>query len=393
MKTHKSIHPFPARMAPEIAFHTLSNFKAPSTVLDPMVGSGTVLRIANSLGHHTIGFDMDPLAVLMSKVWVTPIQIEELLNETEQVVKEAKLLSMDDINLNWIDSDTETSEFINFWFGSKQIDDLRRISYLLHKRNDSLGDALKIALSRIIITKENGATLARDVSHSRPHRVKTESDYDVITGFINSVKKLSKSILSSETNNQIQSVVVSRTDARQLPLENNSVDYVLTSPPYLNAIDYLRGHKLALVWLGYKISELRSIRSSLVGAEKKLSLTEYKHIDELLTQVTDFDAISNRMKGIMRRYVFDMRSIIAETARVLHNNSLATFIVGNCNVKGSFFNTARLIELISEENNFRLVENIERPLNPSRRYLPPPRNQLGSLNKRMSSESIITITK
>lgn len=64
----RTIHPFPARMAPELALSALASLKKGSIVLDPMAGSGTVLRQALALGHRAIGFDMDPLAVLMSRV-------------------------------------------------------------------------------------------------------------------------------------------------------------------------------------------------------------------------------------------------------------------------------------------------------------------------------------
>jgi len=62
MAARQSVHPFPARMAPELAFESLRHLKAGSIVLDPMSGSGTVLRQASDMGHSAIGFDMDPLA-------------------------------------------------------------------------------------------------------------------------------------------------------------------------------------------------------------------------------------------------------------------------------------------------------------------------------------------
>jgi DNA modification methylase len=51
-------------------------------------------------------------------------------------------------------------------------------------------------------------------------------------------------------------------------MRRNSVDAVLTSPPYLNAIDYMRGHRMSLVWLGHSLTELRHIRSNSIGAER-----------------------------------------------------------------------------------------------------------------------------
>jgi hypothetical protein len=67
----ESVHPFPARMAPGIALEIISKAKRPLRILDPMVGSGTVIALARLKGHRTVGIDIDPLAVLISKVWAT----------------------------------------------------------------------------------------------------------------------------------------------------------------------------------------------------------------------------------------------------------------------------------------------------------------------------------
>ena len=164
-----SIHPFPARMAPEIVFKELKGLKASRVVLDPMSGSGTVLRAAAELGHSAIGFDLDPLAVLMARVWTTPLHAGSLAKAAERLVQKAKILNGE--YLPWIDTCQETEDYIKFWFCGKQIRALRRLASALTGKSGVLSDAMRIALSRIIITKERGASIARDTSHSRPHRV------------------------------------------------------------------------------------------------------------------------------------------------------------------------------------------------------------------------------
>src|SRR3954449_8933771 len=96
-----SIHPFPARIAPEIAIEEPSRLNRALSVLDPMSGSGTVLRAASELGHDAMGFDLDPLAVLMARVWTTRLSASRLLQEAEALV--AKLAPADQPILPWID--------------------------------------------------------------------------------------------------------------------------------------------------------------------------------------------------------------------------------------------------------------------------------------------------
>src|SRR6266481_2090843 len=206
-----SIHPFPARMAPEIVFKELEGLPSSRLVLDPMAGSGTVLRASAECGHRAVGFDLDPLAVLMARVWTSPLKVTSLPKAAERLVKKAKLL--DDENLPWIDGNPETKDYIKFWFCRRQIRALRRLSYVLTTKSGALADAMKIALSRIIVTKERGASIARDTSHSRPHRVFTENNYDVYDGFLQSARRLAARLTPQKI---IGSVVVKRGDARHL---------------------------------------------------------------------------------------------------------------------------------------------------------------------------------
>ena len=159
-----NIHPFPARMAPEIVIRALGNLKSNEIILDPMVGSGTVLHHAALKGHKTLGFDLDPLAILMSRVRTSKIDFKKLDGLFEKIFLELETLKLSEITLPWIDNNQETQDFIKFWFAKKQANDLRKLSFLLNKhqlQKDSIEiDALRIAFSRIIITKKVGASLA-----------------------------------------------------------------------------------------------------------------------------------------------------------------------------------------------------------------------------------------
>ena len=165
-------------MAPELALSSLERLERGSLVLDPFVGSGTVLRHATELGHRAVGFDLDPLSVLMARVWTTPVSDDVVEDMAQFVLDSSRELHRHDVMLPWIDDDEETRRFINYWFGRRQQSQLRRLAYVLNslhmhsqsRKERAAANVLRIALSRTIVTKDRGSSLARDVSHSRPHR-------------------------------------------------------------------------------------------------------------------------------------------------------------------------------------------------------------------------------
>lgn len=68
-----------------------------------------------------------------------------------------------------------------------------------------------------------------------------------------------------------------RGDARSLPLANNSVDLIVTSPPYANAIDYMRAHKFSMYWLGLDYDYLVNLRKRYIGAEVMRCFQGFSH--------------------------------------------------------------------------------------------------------------------
>jgi hypothetical protein len=392
----RPIHPFPARMAPELAISSLSKLKPNSVILDPMVGSGTVVRHAAELGFKAIGFDMDPLAVLMTRVWTTRVQDCDLERVASQVLQEVRDTKARDIVLPWIDGDTETRNFIKYWFARKQCSELRKIAHVLNRRRGrrirqntrTALDVLQVALSRIIITKDQGASLARDVSHSRPHKVEEFSDFDVLPAFEKSIQHVSRILTAAPPHGHVD---ISLGDARSLKmLDNGSVDAVLTSPPYLNAIDYMRGHRLALVWLGHTFSELRRIRSDTIGAERASDLAGTALFEEIRSAMCVTDQLSQRHNAMVMRYAQDSYRLMSEIARVVKPGGKVTLVVGNSCLKGAFIRNSEGIAKAGAMVGLRQLNAVERELPDRHRYLPL---SAGPLDKRMRTETILSLVR
>lgn len=384
------IHPFPARMAPEIAIEEASSLPKESLILDPMVGSGTVMRIIAEQGHRGIALDMDPLSILMTKVWTSPVSPQTLRDAAEETIRDASLLVDDRVSLPWVDHDEETKSFIDFWFAKQQQLELRKLSFILQKQNGAIGDALRVALSRLIITKDRGASLARDVSHSRPHRVKQTNDYSVMPEF-----RRSTCFIASRLEKQPPpgNVTVTQGDARQLVnIGSSTIDAIITSPPYLNAIDYMRGHKLSLVWLGYKIRDLRLIRQDSIGTERGLGIDTNIITNTIYQEMPNLSMLPVSKQRIVKRYIFDITATICEFYRVLKPRGKAVLVIGNSCIKGTFIDNSLLTTLAAQHYGFTPHKCFNRELPPSKRYLPPPSDKKKSaLERRMRTETVLTL--
>ncbi len=389
----KPIHPFPARMAADIALKELASFPPRSLILDPMAGSGTVLRAAAEQGYKGLGFDLDPLAVLMTKVWTTHIGPEELYDAACRVTARAQDLSSEDVSLPWIDADEETSAFVEYWFGSRQRNDLRTLAHVLQETNGPVSDALRIALSRTIITKDRGASLARDVSHSRPHRVRDDNDFDVFDQFLRSARRLAKLLGEQRLPGTVE---MHNGDARRLvDVDAALADGAITSPPYLNAIDYMRGHRMSLVWFGHSVGELRAIRAESIGSERApIPGADLTLAQLLVSPLGSLASLPRDVRRMIDRYVLDLLDMMTELHRVLRSGGKAILVIGNSTLRGVFVKNAAVVAAIAERVGFELIRETEREIPPSRRYLPPPKGSGTSLfEKRMRTETVLTCAR
>ncbi|MFO1014645.1 MAG: hypothetical protein U1E50_12865 [Caulobacteraceae bacterium] len=340
---------------------------------------------------------MDPLAVLMSKVWTTPVAKADIVSAAETLKSRVQGLGNRQVVLPWIDEDHETSSFVRFWFGGSQIVDLRRIAFVLDEmqsetrgmKGEAAVDVLRLNLSRIIVTKEQAASLARDTSHSRPHRVATESNYAVWNGFDRSLKSLIRRL---DDEPPVEGAEIRIGDARNLSdIQDGTVDAVVTSPPYLNAIDYLRGHRLSLVWLGRRISELRAIRSESIGAERGLTdKVAQKSAELTLESMGAIHSLPARLHAIVTRYAYDLASVTSEIARVTKSGGIATFVVGNSCISEVYIDNASGLAHCATNSGFEEISRSERDLPANSRYLPV---TVGALGRRMRKEVVLSFKR
>ena len=393
-----SVHPFPARMAPGLALDAIAEKNQPLHILDPMSGSGTVLAVAQSKGHHAIGVDIDPLSVLISRVWTTPVDAKSLQEQGRQVLEWArgKFPSLRKSDAYPLGSDDETKSFLRFWFDDNARLQLFLLASAIHEiQCDIIRNALWCAFSRLIIAKKSGASLAMDLSHSRPHRVFKKAPSEPFSNFLSAVNRVGKNCIDNNIRSPGPATSVHEGDARNLPLDDGSIDLVLTSPPYLNAIDYFRCSKFSLVWMGYSIEELRSRRSVSVGTEVGKEADKDHEIQDVFSALDLRPELDTRQKKILTRYIDDIRRVVVETARVLVHEGQAVYVIGENTMRGTYIPNAIILETVGNIAGLRCIGKRSRELPANRRYLPPPATQSAeaSLGGRLRREVIVTFKK
>lgn len=390
------VHPFPARMAPGIAMQELSKLQCPSRVLDPMMGSGTVLALARLNGHKAIGFDIDPLAVMISKTWTDTCNQGEVRSLAEIVLEVAQPLSHEirDCDAYPEHADDETRKFVDYWFDLTVRKELAALSAAISAVNDKGAQrVLWCAMSRLIITKKFGVSLAMDLSHSRPHRAFEQAPIRPFEKFIPSVEKVLGNVVNRRDPRRGPRPSLKLGDARHLPIGDNSIDLVITSPPYLNAIDYIRCSKFSLVWMGYSIGDLRKLRSESVGTEISTRAVVDEEVKEVITALRVRSKLGSKHHGILAQYICDMRNSIRETSRVMRPGGKAVYVVGENTVREAYIRTSVIIRHLAQNAGLTCSKRRTRALPSNRRYLPPPSSRNGAMDSRMRREVILSFVK
>jgi len=124
-------------------------------------------------------------------------------------------------------------------------------------------------------------------------------------------------------------------DARDLPLEDNSIDAIITSPPYSFAIDYAENDRPQLEYLGYNVDKLREGMIGLKGKNKKEKLLMY------------FE---------------DMGRVLSEMYRVLKPDRYAVIIIGSNDIQTGGIRLETRIEEMVTDIGFSLDQKIVKPI-------------------------------
>lgn len=390
-----SCHAFPAKFPPKLARLFIKNLSEENdTILDPMMGSATTLLEADLLNRVSYGFDIDPLSLIIGKAKFQNIDSSKVLNMANKILSSAIKMnySSTDLGLELKKRfDPETEKFINFWFTKRtQKELLSLIQEIERIDNESYKLFFKMIFSSIIITKSGGVTLALDLAHTRPHKNNEKKVKPVFEEFSNKVKKITQNLSDIPSR-----VTIDYANSKKLPLKDEIIDLIITSPPYANnAIDYMRAHKFSLVWFGMSIKELRDIRKNYIGSENSIN-ADYCSLPNLSTQIVNELKTKNTNKGnILHKYYSEMLTVFTELYRVLKFEGGCIFIVASSTLNGINTQTHKCFVELAELVGFETVGMGIRNLDRDRRMMPfghKPNNS--SIESRMHQEYVLGFWK
>jgi DNA modification methylase len=420
------LHSFPAKFPPQLPHAFITNLTAPGDiVLDPMMGSGTTILEAFLTGRQGLGFDIDPLARLIARVKTTILDPGLLIKLNQRLYLCAtEMVRMKKVELDkrlaerW---NKQTREFVGYWFTKETQRELLALVNEIEKIDNPDARAFfEVVLSAIIITKSGGVSMAFDLGHTRPHRAKVVYDKagNVILGqeLVNDpspriqflTKKLRSPLeewirrfeqnLKSIKEQKAGSIptIIDDGDAQALPIDDNSVHLVVTSPPYAsNAIDYMRAHKFSLVWLGYDVDMLTDLRREYIGGQSVKGIS-YEELPPKTCRVIQKISKKDEAKGlVLHRYYSEMLRVLQEMYRVLKCNASAIVVVGSSTMRGISTQTELCLAEIGESIGFEIPEIGVRNLDRDRRMLPAANesNQTSQIQQRMHQEYIIGFYK
>lgn len=374
--TH-GFHKYPAKFIPHIPRWAISRYlyeKQDKVVLDPFCGSGTTLVESVLAGYDAIGIDIDPLSAMISKVKTTAvdaIKLKEISNWLANEVITGKT--------GTFKPDCKT---IEHWFTDDAIGKLSAIRTLLDQIPAHFGeseevndiqDLLLICFSSIIrkVSNADNESQKTYVSHT-----KIKEPEEVNSLFLSQLDLyVDRAIEFSEiTGVNIKSKIINSSSAISLQehLKGQQIDLVVTSPPYIKAIDYIYNQMVELFWIG----DLFEMQTQTKQNKKKIQYIGNKQISKVeFSDYTPFNTVlsideldiklqkvystdeknGHKHSYITFKYFTEMENHFAEMAKCLDEGTHYIMVVGDSNVSNIFIDTADFLVVIAERNGFKIT--------------------------------------
>lgn len=343
------------------------------SVYDPFMGSGTSLVEASLRGYDYYGSDIDPLSKVLSVVKsnkyskrdlsVIKNSIDTLM---EELIQSKKTVIPDIPN-------------INHWFTDNNINSLGRIRYLIDNVSDKKSKEFMLICLASIIRK---SSLADEMS-PKPYissRFKKPEE-DPIRLFEKRCTDYYKRLVDFSKSSTGKRKYIGN-DARKSDIKDSQIDIAITSPPYINAFDYVRTLKLENLWLGLvDDASLKGIRENNIGTENisinaDIDKVEHPVLQDSISLIREKD---KKRAIVVEKYFLDMSENISDVYRVLKPGGRYTIVVADSMIRGVHVPTRDILIDLAEKAGFKLVTYFGYVI--KNRYLRIPRSGQGGFMK------------
>ena len=389
--TH-SFHIYPAMMIPQVAREILNRYKTKemSVLFDPYCGTGTSLVEGSLVGLKCIGTDLNPLARLISKSKVTKVNInniKSLFRDFEKYIITDNNIDLKKPNINNID----------FWFKEKQINDLLSIKYFIDEiKDEDEKDFFLVPFSETL--REVSLTRNGEFKLYRIPKEKIDTwNPNTIELFKEKVKRNIDGYIEYEKENKVYNhEVYNFNSSEEIPndlIQENSVDIVITSPPYGDSgttVAYGQFSTLSNEWLG--IEDARKLDKKLMGGKTTdIEKTGFEQLDEIIKTIE-----AERPKRAREIWSFyrDYKKSMENVSKTIKKNGICAYVVGNRRVSDIELPTDEFTRFVFEQNGFKHIETIVRNI-PNKRQpkKTSPTNQTGKTVSTMTHEYIVIMKK
>ena len=388
-------HAYPAMMIPQVARKLINDFKPEGKcelIFDPYMGSGTTLVEANIAGINAIGTDINPLARLISASKIQHFNIELI----DSYISNAQLLGFQYTKEKVINTDFSRISNYSFWYTEESLLKLSYISQYIESLPEEVRLFFNIALSEVV--RECSFTRNGEFKRFRMNTKQLEKFNPDIFGLF--ATKLERNINGlkqfNNANKEAFSKIYSFNTVYEIPeeiLPNNSVDMIVTSPPYGDSrttVAYGQFSRWANEWFGFK--EAKNIDNLLMGGKRQNEENfETFSIREELETIKKLD--SKRYEEVIA-FLNDYNHSIKNISKRVRIGGRVCYVVGNRNVKGvqiplDYF-TAEMFEKYGFTHEQTIVRGIPNKRMPSKTS---PTNVAGNKVSTMSNEYIVILTK
>ena len=440
--TH-GLHSYPAMMVYPISRNIIKIYKKYQpieTLLDPFMGSGTVL-VEGMLSNipNIYGVDLNPLAVLMSEVKTTPlsstqleaieihkINLSKIKEQTIKVSEDFDKYVREELCLDitakkgWGDSAHKYIDnyfnnknknynyqyFINlgFWFLPKVVIQLQTIKNLiLHEADIAVRNFLLLAFSETVRTTSN--TRNSEFKLFRMTAAKllnyNPNAFEEYFKILNRNVEKMKDFMCYDVFHS--SVHINYDDTRFLnTVPNHSVDLVITSPPYGDSrttVAYGQFSRLSLQWLNLNDPNQQNsidIDKTLLGGKpycnkQQWALLGSQTLTETLGRIADRDLF--RADDVFSFYI-DLDKCLYSISNKMKKGGYQFWVVGNRTVKLQTLQTDKILSEMAQKYGLKYLFSFGRNIsNKTMPSLNSPTNEPGARVRTMTKEIIVVLKK